>query len=124
MNTVELESTTRKTVAGYFDRLQTKSGWDALLSEDLDFTQFTSPVRRTKGKDAYLDTTRRFYASVVSLEVKALLVEGTRACAFTEYQIQAPGVSAFSTHVAEVFEVNDGQIAAFQIYFDSAGFPK
>jgi ketosteroid isomerase-like protein len=124
MNTVQLDRTTRNTVADYFDRLRTKSGWEALLSEDLDFTQFSSPVRRIKGKAAYLDTTKRFYASMAALEVKALLVEGNRACAFTEYQLQPPGVPAFSTNVAEVFDVKDGKIASFQIYFDSAPFPK
>jgi ketosteroid isomerase-like protein len=58
------------------------------------------------------------------VKVKDLVVDGTKACALTHYDLQAPGLPAFSTDVAEVFQVRDGKIASFDIYFDSAPFPK
>ena len=47
-----------------------------------------------------------------------------RACALARYELQAPGGSAFQSHVAELFEVRDGKIKLLEIYFDSAPFPK
>ena len=73
---------------------------------------------------AYIETTRRFYSMITALEVRDLLVDGTKACALTRYKLQPPEGPAFDSHVAEVFEVRDGRISSFDIYFDSAPFPR
>jgi len=56
--------------------------------------------------------------------VKDLLIDGHKACALTRYQLQPPAGPAFSSDVAEVFEVRDGKINSLDIYFDSSPFPK
>jgi ketosteroid isomerase-like protein len=61
---------------------------------------------------------------ITTLEVKHLIVEGQKACALTHYALQPPGGPAFGSDVAEVFEVQDGKINSFDIYFDSSPFPK
>ena len=116
--------TTRDNVQSYFDRLIAKRGWEAFLSDELVFTNFTSPIRRVTGKSAYLESTNRFYAMIKELEVKAIMVDGERACALTRYELQPPGGPAFESHVAEAFEVRDGKVGSLDIYFDSAPFPK
>lgn len=116
--------TTRDTIQAYFNSLQRKKGWEAFLSDDLSFTSYTSPVKQVTGRATYLEATKRFYSMITSLEVKSLLVEGNKACALTRYELQPPHGSAFESHVAEVFEVRDGTIVSFDIYFDSAPFPK
>jgi len=116
--------TTKDTIQDYFSCLKQKHGWDVFLSDDMVFTSFTSPVKRVSGRTAYLESTRRFYSMITALEVRGLMVDGSQACALTRYQLQAPGGQVFSSDVAEVFEVRDGKIMAFDIYFDSSPFPK
>ncbi|MHB8404996.1 MAG: nuclear transport factor 2 family protein [Gammaproteobacteria bacterium] len=116
--------TTRETIQGYFNNLKQKKGWEAVLSDDMVFTSFTSPIKRVTGRAAYLEATKRFYSMITTLEVRDLLVDGNKACALTRYELQPPGSPAFDSHVAEVFEVRDGKISSFDIYFDSASFPR
>ena len=116
--------TTRETIQSYFASLRGKSGWEAILADDLAFTSFTSPVKHVTGKGAYLEATKRFFSMIKAVELKSILVHGERACALTRYELQAPGRLAFESHVAELFEVRDGKIASLEIYFDSAPFPK
>ena len=47
-----------------------------------------------------------------------------KACVLTRYELELSGGPAFESHVAEVFEVRDGKIKSFEIYFDSAAFPR
>ena len=116
--------TTRVTIQGYFDSLRQLRGWQAFLSDEMQFTSFTSPIKRVTGKVAYLEATKRFYSMIKATEIKGILVDGERACVLTRYELQPPGGPAFETHVAELFEVRDGKITSFDIYFDTAPFPK
>ena len=116
--------TTRETIDGYFSGVMQKTGWDSFLSDDVTFTSFTTPIKRVSGRAAFLESTRRFYSMIRSIEVKEVMVEGNRACALTRYELQPPVGPAFGSDVAEVFGVRDGKITSFDIYFDSAPFPK
>jgi ketosteroid isomerase-like protein len=116
--------TTRDTIQAYFSSLKQQTGWDSFLSHDMRFTSFTTPNKRVSGQAAYLEATKRFYSMITALEVKDLLVDGQKACALTRYDLQPPGGAAFRSDVAEVFEVSDGKITSFEIYFDSSPFPK
>jgi ketosteroid isomerase-like protein len=115
---------TRDIVEQYFKELKQRGSWETFLADDLAFTSFTSPVKEVKGKTAYLESTRRFFSMVQSVEVRELIVEGAKACALTRYQLQAPTGARFQSEVAELFTIRNGKIAAFAIYFDSAPFPK
>ena len=115
---------TRDIVERYFEELKQRGGWETFLADDLAFTSFTSPVKEVKGKTAYLESTRRFFSMVQSVEVRDLIVEGGKACALTRYQLQAPAGTRFQSDVAELFTIRDGKIATFAIYFDSSPFPK
>jgi ketosteroid isomerase-like protein len=115
---------TNDTVQQYFEALRQKGTWQSFLTDDLRFTSFTSPVKELTGKAAYLETTRRFFSMVVSVELRDLVVQGDKACALTRYQLQAPSGTRFQSDVAEVFTVRQGKIEIFGIYFDTAPFPK
>lgn len=117
--------TTRQTVESYFGALRKKAGWQEVLATDMVFTSYTSPVRQVSGKDAYLQATKRFYSTIADFEVRQLLVDGDHAVALTHYTIQPLGGTApFVSDVAESFLVRDGTIVSFDIYFDSAPYPK
>jgi ketosteroid isomerase-like protein len=116
--------TTKETIQQYFDRLARKSGWDESFAQDMGFTSHISPVKQVKGRDAYLESTKRFYSTIGSVQVRNLLVEGDRAVALTHYEIRPPNLPSFTTDVAEVFSVRAGKIQALDIYFDTAPFPK
>jgi ketosteroid isomerase-like protein len=114
---------TKEIVQRYFEELTRKGNWESLLSDDLEFTSFTSPVKQVTGKTAYLESTKRFFSMIRSLEVRDLIIEGTKVCALTSYQLQAPAGS-FRSDVAEVITVANGKISSLAIYFDTAPFPK
>jgi len=116
--------TTKDTIQGYFNGLKQKTGWESFLSDDMIFTSFTSPIKQVTGKEAYLESTKRFYSMIVSFEVKDLLTEEDKACALTHYELQPPKGNTFSSDVAEIFTVKNGKINSFAIYFDSSPFPK
>ena len=116
--------TTGDTILGYFNALKKKQGWETFLSDDLVFTSYTSPIKRVSGRAAYLDSTKRFYSMIASMEVRDLLVDGDRACALTRYELRPPAGPPFHSDVAEVFGVREGRIVSFDIYFDSSPFPK
>jgi ketosteroid isomerase-like protein len=122
--TGENTMTTRDTVQGYFTCLKQKKGWEPFLSDDMVFNSFTSTVKQITGKAAYLEATKRFYSTIISVTVKDLLVEGEKACALTHYELRPPEGKAFSSDVAEIFKVRNGKIGSFDIYFDSVPFPK
>ena len=116
--------TTKDIVEGYLGNLKQKNDWQSFLADDMTFTSFTSSIKRVSGRAAYLEVTKRFYSMITQLEVRDLLVDGNKACALTRYTLQPPAGAAFESNVAEVFGVRDGRIASFDIYFDSAPFPK
>jgi ketosteroid isomerase-like protein len=115
---------TADTINGYFNSLKENKGWDSFLSNEMIFTSFTSPVKQVTGKQAYLDSTKRFYSMIASFEIRDLIVSGEKACALTRYELQLPAGSKFISDVAEIFTVNNGKIVTFSIYFDSSPFPK
>ena len=116
--------TTGEVVQGYLSALKQKKDWPSFLSEDITFTSFTSPVKQISGRAGFLESTRRFYSMITAVEVKALMVDGDHACALTRYTLKPPAGPVFESHVAEVFGVRDGKITSFDIYFDTAPFPK
>ncbi|HEY5220115.1 MAG TPA: nuclear transport factor 2 family protein [Gemmatimonadaceae bacterium] len=116
---------TRQTIEGYFDALRKEAGWQDALATDMTFTSYTSPVKQLAGRDAYLQATKRFYSTIANFEVRRLLVDGEHAIALTRYTIQpSNGAPSFESDVAESFTVRNGKITSFDIYFDSAPFPK
>ncbi|MGC8595714.1 MAG: nuclear transport factor 2 family protein [Candidatus Kryptoniota bacterium] len=116
--------TTRDTILGYFNSLKQRKGWEAFLADDIAFTSFTYPINQITGRARYLEATKRFYSMITALEIRDLLVDGNKACALTRYELQPPSGPTFKSDVAEVFEVRDGKIISFDIYFDTAPFPK
>ena len=117
--------TTKETIQRYFDALKQKKGWESFLGDDIAFTSYTSPVKQLKGRDPYLQATKRFYSMIESIDVRELIVEGEAACALSRYKLRPPtGAPAFESDVAEIFSVSNGKINSFAIYFDTAPYPK
>jgi ketosteroid isomerase-like protein len=116
--------TTKDVVLEFLERVKAKKGWEDLLSDDLKFTNFAHPVRRTTGKQASLEGIRRFYAMASALEIGSIIVEGQQACALTRYDLRPPMGPSFESHIAEVFRVENGKIVSLGIYFDSVPYPK
>jgi hypothetical protein len=116
--------TAEATVERYFEALKGKGDWGSLFSESVVFTSYTSPVRRIVGRPAFLEATQRFYTSVVSVEIRAFIAEGDQVCALTHYELRAAAGNTFTSEVAEIFGVANAVIISFDIYFDSAPFPK
>ena len=110
------------TVEQYFDALKSQADWTRIFADSITFTSYTSPVKQIAGRETVVKATQRFYASVQTFEVRKLIAELDQVCALTQYQLRAPSGTLFSSDVAEIFHVTDGQIDSFAIYFDSAPF--
>jgi len=116
--------TAKETVKRYFDALEHKNSWDTLLADDMRFTSHASPNKQVSGRDAFLESTKRFYSMIRSVDVQALIADGDRVSALTRYELQPPAGPAFTSDVAEMFVVKNDRIAQFEIVFDSAPYPK
>lgn len=116
-------SAARDIVDRYFESLKRKHAWDAFFADDVVFTSLTSPVKRVNGRAAFLESTKRFYSMISTVDVKEVLVDGDKVCALTQYELRSPA-GTITSDVAEIFRIRDGKIASFDIYFDSAPFPK
>jgi hypothetical protein len=86
------------------------------------FTSFVSPIKQVTGKAAYIESTRRFFSMVVSVEVRDLIIEGEKACVLSRYGLRPPKGDAFHCDVAEIFTVKNGMIESLAIYFDTSPF--
>ena len=115
--------TTQETIEAYFQRLASGGRWEEWLAESIEFTSFTSPVKKVVGKDAVLEATKRFYSMIDTVRVMELIVSDDRACALTRYELRAPDGRTFCSDVAEIFSVRGGKITSFSIYFDTAPYP-
>ena len=115
---------TRAVVESYLDALKARKEWKEFFRDDVKFVSHVAPPKTVTGRAAFLESSRRFYSMIASVEVSALLVEGDRACALTRYRLQVPNGPSFFSEVAEIFQVADGKISSLEIYFDSSPFPK
>jgi ketosteroid isomerase-like protein len=115
--------TTRELTERYLEALRDGKEWSDFFHPNMTFISHVVPAKRVEGRPAFLESTRRFYSMIASVEVVALIAEGDRACALTRYQLRSPK-GPFITEVAEIFKVEGGKIVSLEIYFDSAPFPK
>ena len=111
--------TTKDIIQGYFDSLKQKSRWDALLADGMAFTSFVTPIKQVAGKSAYLESTSRFFSMITAVEVKALIVDGDRACALTRYQLQPPG----GLRVIVLALRRTASVRRLAALFDESGIP-
>lgn len=109
---------------GLFRQSETEEGLAVISCGCMVFTSFTSPVKQVAGKAEYLESTKNFYGGIVGFEVRDLIIDADKACARTRYRLQRPKGPAFESDVAEIFRVREGKIISFDIYFDTAPFPK
>lgn len=118
------DRSTRCTVESYFEALRSGGDWQRFIGEQIVFRSRTSPNREIAGRDAFVAATKGFYGMIQSVEVLRLVTEGSNVVALTRYTLKPPSGGAFASDVAEVFELRDGAIVSFDIYFDSAPYPK
>ena len=110
---------TSDTIQSYYDSLRQKKGWETFLSEDMVFTNNGKTIR---GKQNYLESTKRFFATIQSLEIQELLIQGEKACAVVRYTVKSPKGNTFTSDVAEFFALQEGKFEKLAIYFDTAPY--
>ena len=114
--------TTKDAVQKYLHSVT--NGFESLLTDDVKFTSFTSPVKNVAGKAGYIAATKNFYSKIASVEVRELMVDADRACALTRYEVRGKDGGTFTSDVAEIFTVRDGKIDSLAIYFDTAPYAR
>jgi ketosteroid isomerase-like protein len=115
-----MNTTTLETIKGYYDDIQRKSGWQAFVSDDIEFSG--TGVKATSGKQAFVESNDQFLRAVKTSQVKEMIVEGEKACVIVHYELQSPKGNRASSDVAEILVVKDGKINSSTIYFDTVAF--
>jgi ketosteroid isomerase-like protein len=111
---------TQETIKGYYAGIQRKSGWQAFVSDNIEFDG--TGVTATKGKDAFVEGNNQFLRAVKTSQVKEMIVEGEKACVIVHYELLSPKGNSASSDVAEILVVKDGKIESSTIYFDTVAF--
>lgn len=115
---------TKEVIQSYFKELTEKKSWEQYLAENMVFTTLAVPIKQVTGKPEYIESTRRFFSMIVSVEVRDMIIDGEKACVLTRYSLQPLQGDSFISEVAEIITVKSGKITSLDIYFDSAPFPK
>ena len=109
----------QETVQKYLKALKNKQDWSQFLADDMVFINNGKEIR---GKENYIESTKRFFSSIQSLEVRNILVDGDLACALNHYTLSSPSGNTIISDVAEIYSVHEGKFTSFAIYFDTAPF--
>jgi ketosteroid isomerase-like protein len=113
---------TRNVISSYYDSLNRQDNtWQDLWSEDAVFSD-ASKTLAAKGKTQVIQSFTPFLKGVERVQVKQMIVEGDRACALASYDYVNPKGEKLNQDVAEVFQVEDGELAELTIYFDLTAY--
>jgi len=110
---------TKDIIRRYYEGLQQKQGWEALIADDMDFK---GPKTRTTDKDGYIQATISFLRMVRSVELRSIIAEDEDAAAIADYQLVSPSGKTGLITLAEIFMIKEEKIASSVIYFDTAAF--
>jgi ketosteroid isomerase-like protein len=108
----------------YYQGFASRSGWDAVITEDFEFTgghNMTKPEPAV-GKAAYRAVIDRFSRLFTTMRVKDRLVANDRAYVRANYDYAFPNGRTTNGDVLEVWRIKDGKLAALTIFFDTAAF--
>ncbi len=90
--------------------------WVNLVADDITFI---GPVAdEVHGKETYVKMSKGFYPLIKGYEPISSFEQGNRAVLEGIFTLQPPNGKAFSFAMAEVYEIENGQIHALRVYFD------
>ena len=107
------------TVRTYFEKLNSRSGWEDLIAATMAFTGATM---KTQGKDAYVESTNQFLGVVKGVKLVRLFGQGADVSAIARYELASPAGPKMTLDISEIFTVENGKIASSVIFFDTAAF--
>jgi ketosteroid isomerase-like protein len=122
-NTRTMEETklsTREVIQSYYAGIGKKSGWQSAIADDIRFSG--TGMQSMRGSKAFIDANSRFLQGIKASRVKMTIIEGDKAGAVVQYDMQSPGGQSMSVDVAEILTVKNGKIDSVQIFYDTAAF--
>lgn len=117
---MENQMTAKELLGKYYEGLCGKGELGPLLSEN--FLLAGTVDKEARGRDAHANSI--FFRFVKALEVKTMIVEGERACAVVNYNLESPKGERFSCDVAEIWEIKNGKLDSLAMYFDTVAYQK
>ncbi len=110
--------TTKDLLNKYYHRLNQKNDdWQDLWSENAVFSD-SSNALVAKGKSQVIQSFTAFLKGMVSVKVKEMLLEGTKACVIASYAYVNSKEEKMNQNVAEMWEIKDDKLSKLTIYFD------
>ena len=115
--------TTKELLKNYYDGLSKKDGWESTITDDFTFKGIgglTSKAQGTKGKNAYIETIKRFYLVFESATIKDMLVDSNNAYVTANYNLVSAKGKKLNFDIAEIWTIKNSKLDSLIIYFDTA----
>lgn len=112
----------REIVQRFYDGLASKDdSWQEHLAETVDFSDASGRLQ-AHGRDAFIQSFTGFLRAVDKVRVRQLIVEGPDVAALVSYDYLNPSGARMHQDDAEIWRVENGEIASLTIYFDITEF--
>ncbi len=115
-----MNASLRELLGKYYSGLASKGDWYSMLSDEILLTG--TIAKESKGKEPFVNN--NFFKMVKGLNVKQMIVENENACAVVLYDLMSPKGNSFTSEVAEIWKMKNGNLESLAIYFDTAQFQK
>ena len=116
-----MHETTEEIIKNFYDSATEKSDkWQANLADEVSFS--VAAEKKFAGKETFIKTYTMVLQAVERMDVKQLIVEGNTACAIVGYDYISPTKAKLHQDVAEVWNVVDGKITSFTLYYDESEY--
>lgn len=113
--------TTKAVIKQFYDSAAAKSGeWQQYLADEVSFS--VAAVQKFAGKETFVKTYTMVLQAVEKMEVKQLIAEGNTACAIVAYDYVSSAGAKLHQDVAELWNVADGKITSFTLYYDESEY--
>jgi ketosteroid isomerase-like protein len=114
---------TRQLLETYYTGFAQKANWEGTLADD--FQYIGGDMNNTKpvvGKQAYIETIKRFSQRFEAMRVKQMIIEGDNASVVGNYDFQFPNGHKINGNVCELWTIRNGKLQSLTLYFDTLTF--
>jgi len=104
----------------YTSAAKKENQWQECLGDTVSFS--VAAEKKFEGKETFIKTYTTFLQAVEKIDIRQLFVEGNTVCAIVSYDYVSPHGTKFHQTDAEVWELADGKIISFTVYYDATEF--
>jgi ketosteroid isomerase-like protein len=113
--------TAKEIIKNFYESAAKKSDkWQENLADGVSFS--VASEKKFAGKETFIKTYTAVLQVVEKMDVKKLIAEGDTICAIVSYDYLSPTKAKLHQDVAEIWNVEDGKITSFSLYYDETEY--